>query len=284
MSLAADTDTGTPGVQTSIAEGAGATTVRVTATLSTERSSPTELRLRIAGGTADHEGDNKDYDPSSSLTDTTVDITIAAGDTSGFADVTITPVQDRFNEGNGQTILISAIASDDLAVTGDVVTIADDDETSTTVALTVDTDPVMSGPQTGIGEGDGSPSVVVTATLDNAVRSTATTITLTFTGSAVRGSGNDYELSGTLSVTIPADEVSGSRTITIIPHEERIDDGDKTIVIGGTPPGGSGLSVTPASTITLSDNDDAPTAIKLTVSPTSVREQGPVGGGRQDRP
>ena len=81
VSLAADTDTVTPGDQTAIGESDSATTVRVKATLSLARSAATELTLRIAGGTADQTGDRKDYDPSSSLTDTTVDITIAAGST-----------------------------------------------------------------------------------------------------------------------------------------------------------------------------------------------------------
>ncbi|MXX98932.1 MAG: hypothetical protein F4Y58_03360, partial [Gammaproteobacteria bacterium] len=290
VTLAADTDTVMTGTQTAIGESAGATTVRVTATLSTTRSQPTTLTLRIDDGTAETTGDRKDYDPSSSLTDTTVDITIAAGSTTGSADVTITPdpvEEDRFDESD-ETIIIGAAASGGqtlagdpiaLSVTAATVTVTVVDDPSTTVTLKVDTDTVMPGDQTGIGEGDGGASVLVTATLNDAVRSTATTITLTFGGDAVRGSANDYRLSGTLSVTIPANEVSGTETITITPRDERTDDGDKTIAIGGMAPSGSGLGVTAAADIDLADNDDPPTAIELTVDPTSVREQGPAGGG-----
>ena len=269
VTLAVDTDINTPGKQTSLGEGAGATTVRVTATLTLERSSATDLSFRIAGGTASRTGDRKDYDASTSLTDATVDITIAAGSTTGSADVTITPVQERFDDGN-KTVIIGLGVSGGLGVTDDSLTIVDDDSPSRSVTLSVD--------KTSIGEGDEPQTVVVTATLDDAVRSSATIVMLTFGGTAERGSAKDYGTSGTLSVTIPANEVSGQRAITITPVQERIDDGNKTIIVGGDRPTGTSLNVTAASAITLLDNDDAPTAITLTVSPTSLREQGRAGG------
>ena len=205
-----------------------------------------------------------------------MDITIAAGATTGFADVTITPEPDRVDE-NDETVTIGAAASGGLSVTGADVTITDDDNRSRLVTLSVDTDTDAMGEQTDIGEGDGATSVLVTATLNDAVRSDATVVELTFTaGSAVAGSTEDYVPSGTLQVTIPANEVSGHQTITITPNDERIDDGDKTITIGALPT--SGLGIVSAPSITLEDNDDAPTAIELTVDPTSVREQGPAGG------
>ena len=271
--------------------------MRVTATLSLERSADTELTLSIAGGTArsmgdgPSEADSKDYDPSTSLTDTgmgAVDITIVAGNTSGFADVTITPVDDRFDESDGtpthphETIVFSGTASGDLSVTSDTVTITDDDATSTVVTLAVDTDTVTPGEQTEIGEGDGATSVLVTATLNDAVRSTATTVSLNLSGTAEFGAGKDYSVSGLLGVTIPENEVSGQATITITPNNERIDDGDKTIQIDGDAPSGSNLGVISADEITLADNDDPPTAITLTVDPTNVREQGPAGGCPED--
>ena len=277
VTLAVDTDTTDPGKQTSIGESDGAATVRVTATLSTERSADTTLTLRIDGGDAVSTGARKDYDPSGDLTDGSVDITIAAGQTSGTADVEITPVADRFDE-DDETVIIGAAASGGLSVTGDTVTITDDDDPSTTVTLVVDTDTIEMGNQASIGESDGATTVRVTATLDDAVRSTATAVELMLSGTAVRGSTDDYEVAGIMTVTIPADEVSGQRTITITPVGERIDDGDKTIIIRGTAPVGSNLDVTGADDITLVDDDDAPTAIELTVAPASVREQGPVGG------
>ena len=280
VTIGVDTNAGQAGTPTSIGEGAGATTVRVSATLSTTRSTATEVTLSIDGGSAD-QGSDKDYTASSSLTDTTVDITIAAGSTSGTADVTITPVEDRFDD-DDETIVIGASATDSLAVTAGTVTITDNDDPSTTVALTVDTDTATMGDQHSIGEGAGATSVAVTATLNDAVRDAATTVTLTFAGTAVRGDGSDYASAGDVSVTIPANEVSGTATVTITPTDERIDDGDKTIAIGGTPPSGSGLSVTAAPGITLADNDDAPTAITLTVTPDTVREQGPAGQSTLD--
>ena len=280
VDLKVDTDTGTSGDQTAIGESDSATTVRVKATLSLVRSTDTELTLNIAGGTAERTGDRKDYDPSSSLTDTTVDITITAGSTTGSADVTITPKPDRFDE-NNETIVIGAAASDSLVVDNATVTLNDDDSPSTTVTLTVDTDPPpdgMAGNQTSIAEGGGAKTVLVTAELNDAVRSTATEVTLTFGGSAgAPGATGQYNTSGTLAVIIGADEVSGQQTITITPDDEKVDDGDKTIEIGGTAPAGSNLNVTAAPDITLSDNDDPPTLIKLTVNPATVREQGPAG-------
>ena len=150
------------------------------------------------------------------------------------------------------------------------------------MTLTVDTDPGTMAVDTSIDEGAGATSVKVTATLDDAVIDSATTVTLTFGGTATRGTTDDYTASGTLSVTIPAGRPSGDRTITITPREELSDDGDETIIIGATLPNDdedddSLSSVTPASAITLTDNDDAPTEITLTVVPTTIREQGPAG-------
>ena len=258
----------------------------VTPVFSLTRAWDSAVTLSISGGTATI---TDDYTAGSSLTDTTVDLTAVGGvKIPNPVTVTIKPVDERFDDGD-QTIIISATAvpsdpdntpGETLVVTPVTITITDNDAPSTAVALTVDTDPDTTGDQTSIGEGAAT-NVKVTAALNDAVRNTDTVVPLTFAGTAVRDATGDYTASGTLTVTIPANEVSGEETITITPRQERIDDGDKTIQIGGTPPSSSGLTITKASDITLADDDDAPTQIRLTVTPEDVLER-PAGGTTQD--
>ena len=67
-------------------------------------------------------------------------------------------------------------------------------------------------------------------------------------------------------LTIAATESSGTGTFTLTPTQDSVSEDDETIDVTGT---AGGITVTKA-TMTLTDDETAPTAIALTTAPTSV--------------
>ena len=108
--------------------------------------------------------------------------------------------------------------------------------------------------------------VYVTATLDGGARSTATTVSLSVSGTATRGT--DYKASLQGSVTIAANESSAQAKLILEILNDTADEGDETIVIGGS---ADGFTVNPA-TITLVDDDYPSTSATLSVSPKRLLE------------
>ena len=97
--------------------------------------------------------------------------------------------------------------------------------------------------------------------------STAMTFTVQVgNGSGTAQEGVDYQTVPDFDVTIEAGDTSATRDFTVTPIDDRIVEGDETIVLDGTLPG---YEVRP-STLTILD-DDAP-AFSLAVAPTRVRE------------
>ena len=97
--------------------------------------------------------------------------------------------------------------------------------------------------------------------------STAMTFTVQVgNGSGTAQEGVDYETVPDFEVTIKAGDTSATRDFTVTPIDDRIVEGDETIVLDGTLPG---YEVTP-STLTILD-DDVP-EFSLAVAPTRVRE------------
>lgn len=248
-----DDDTATltlsTGATTSIGEGdAAATSVTVTATLDIARSKTTTVTLSL-GGTAIS---GTDY----SVPATLPSITISTGDMTGNASFSITPTEDRLDEGTGETIKISGAAD---GVTGGSasITLTDNDATSTAVTVTVGTSTV--------GEGDTTAtSVTVTATLNDAAVKTETEMALTFAGGAA---DSDYSITpDSPKVTFGVGMHEASVTISVHPTHDLIDENDETIVVGVV----TSLTVTTA-TITLTDDDTA-SSVTLTVDQSTVRE------------
>ena len=120
----------------------------VTATLDIERSKSTTVALSLSGSAEQ----GTDYTVPATLPS----ITIAAGSKTGTASLTITPTDDRLDEGTGEKITISGSATD---VTGGSVdlTLADNDSPSTTVTVTAKT----ASDTTNVGEGDSATSFTV---------------------------------------------------------------------------------------------------------------------------
>ena len=237
-----------------VAEGDNATDITVTATLEGSSTLLTDTTVTLAlGGQA-----TQDTDYSATLSK----VTIAAGASSGTATLRITPTEDTLVEG-AETISVTgtAIGGYSGTVTAATVTLTDNDTAPTGLALTVD-------PAT-VAEGDSATDITVTATLEGGgTLLTDTTVTLALGGQATQ----DTDYTATLSkVTIAAGALSGTATLRITPTEDTLVEGTETISVTGTAVGGYSDAVT-AATVTLTDNDTAPTSLALTVDPATVAE------------
>ena len=69
-------------------------------------------------------------------------------------------------------------------------------------------------------------------------------------------------------MTIPANQASGAATFDFVPINDNVAEGDETVVLSGAAAGLQGDSVT----LTIADDDTAPTEIRLTLSPDIVPE------------
>ena len=80
--------------------------------------------------------------------------------------------------------------------------------------------------------------------------------------------GTDYQAVSDFTVTIGAGATSGTGTFTLTPTQDSLGEGDESITVGGT---ATGLTVTGTS-LTLTDDETASTAVTLSVNPASVGE------------
>ena len=112
-----------------VAEGAGTTTITVTAKLSGDaQAASTEVKVSVTGDTATA---GTDFAAVAS-----VKLTIAAGQTTATASFTLTPVDDAVDEPD-ETLAVSGVtAASELPVTPATLTLGDDDERGVTVRPT----------------------------------------------------------------------------------------------------------------------------------------------------
>ncbi len=249
ITLTVDADTGTDGIQTSVAEGGGAKTVRVTATLAGTSRFPVETTVTLAVGTStDGAREGTDYETVADQT-----ITIAAGASSGHVDFDLTPKQDVLHEG-AETISLDG-TSGTLDVTDAAITLTDDDAAPTGVTLSVQ-------PNT-VGEGDEETEVTVTAMVNGATRYTdAKTVTVSVgAGASTATSATDYAAVANFDITIAAGAASATGTFDLTPTQDTLHEGTETIDVTGA----SGTLDVTKAVISLTDDDAAPTALTLTV-------------------
>ena len=235
-----------------VSEGDGATEVGVTATLDAgARTEVIEVTVSVAGtGNADAVG----FQDVPSFT-----ITIAAGARSGEGTFTLTPFDDEVDESD-ETLSVTGTSV--LPVTGTQVELADDEATSSSIALTVQ--------PPRVSEGDGATEVGVTATLDAGARTEETTVTVTVAGSG-DADAVDFADVQDFSITIVAGDRSGTGNFTLTPEDDNVDKSDETLNVDGS----SVLPVT-GDTITLADDDQPSAAILLSASPGRIAEDGGV--------
>ena len=246
----------------SVAEDAGATAVTVTAEFSNVVTYATDTTVTVSvGDSADSADSGTDYAAVSDFT-----VTIPAGQTSGSAAFTLTPVDDTLVEGD-ETITVSGTNAT-LTVDGTSLTLTDGDSvTAANLVIDLSVDPAS------VAEDAGATAVTVTAEFSNVVTyATDTTVTVSVGDSADSAdSGTDYAAVSDFTVTIPAGQTSGSAAFTLTPVDDTLVEGDETITVSGT----NATLTVDGTSLTLTDDDSVTAAnlvIDLSVDPASVAE------------
>ncbi len=139
------------------------------------------------------------------------------------------------------------------------LTITDDDTAPSTVTLSVDNATVVESARTS--------AATVTATLDHPAQPGGVTVTLTAGGTAT-GGGVDYTLSST-TIAIAEGATEGAATLDIV--QDVIDDDGETIELSATVSGGLTVEGSPV-TVTITDDDTAPSTVTLSVDNATVSE------------
>ena len=113
----------------------------------------------------------------------------------------------------------------------------------------------------------------VSATLSHP-SSAATTITVSAQAVSPAVAG-DFTLSSTATLTIAANATTSTGTVTITAVNNMTDAPAKRVTVSATVAGGNGVSAPVAVTLTITDDDAAP-SVQLTLSPSSISENGGV--------
>ena len=222
----------------SVDESGGAATLTVTGTLdAAARTQDTAVAVAVKPVTASP----WDY------TAGTVMLTIAAGDTSGTASLTLTPVNDAEDEAD-ETVIIKG-STMDLTVTPATVTILDDDVRGVTVLPTSLT----------INEGENSRYAVV---LDSAPADSGTvTVSLTLTGSS--------DVSASVStLTFTNSNWNKAQAVTVSAGQDA-DAVNDTATVGHTVSGadyGTNGVVADSVSVTVIDDDDPSVSLSSSVT------------------
>lgn len=234
----------------SVAENSG-TTITLTATSSQVADEDVVVTLASSGAATN----GIDY---SSLGGQT--ITISAGSTTGT--ITSTPTDDFVYESNETaTIAISAVSGGGATESG-----------SQSVSIT-------------ITENESAPAVTLTSSASSITENSGTSVTLTATASqtadediiitlstsGVATDGTDYTSINSTTITISAGSTTGTKSFT--PTDDSVYEGDEvaTIAISTVSGGGATERGTQSETITITENESAPT-VTMSASQTSAAE------------
>ena len=195
-------------------------------------------------------------------------LTIAAGQRTSTGTVTITAVNNTADDDNREVTVSGTVVNADgvLAPEDVTLTIFDDESVSTKVTLTV-------SPTSVAEDATGSDrTVTVTAELDGDALPQATRVRVSVSGDTARP-GPDYHHTANFTVTIAADQTSGTGTFTLAPVDDNVDEPDETVVLTGRNTT-SDLPVEPVSGVTLTIEDNDPTAVRLVLTQRSIGEYG----------
>ncbi len=255
-------DDATPAVtlavaDSAIAENGGTTTV--TATLSHESSAATTITVQPEAGA---------YTVGADAT-----ITIAAGATSNATDTAaITAVNDAIDNVGDRAVTVTGTAANaqaaadsaTVAVIGAALTLTDDEDTpEATLALS----------PSAIDEHDGTNpgSSTVTATLN---RASSEAVTLTVAAAAgTNAAAGDFSLSSAKTLTIAAGDTTSTGTVTVAAVDNTVDAPDKQVTVSATVSGNSGVAVPSVVTLTIEDDEAAPT-VALALADSAISENG----------
>ena len=235
---------------TAVGESATATGVTVTASLNNSPlPTATTVTVSRTGGTATS---GTDYPAIGAFT-----MTIQAGQTSGTTTLSLDPSGDGLAEGDETVIFTGSAAGLDAGAA--TLTITDDDPAPTAVMLSLN--------PAAVGESAAVTAVTVTASLNNSPLPAATTVTVTRMGGTAT-SGTDYPAIGAFTMTIQAGQTSGTTTLSLDPSGDGLAEGDETVIFTGS---AAGLDAG-AATLTITDDDAAPSAVMLSLNPAAVGE------------
>ena len=188
-------------------------------------------------------------------------LTIAAGSRDSTGVVTVT-AEDNLDGGPSKTILIRGSLGGGTTRVGAPnavsLTITDDEVESTSIALSVS--------RTAVSEDAGTTSVTVTGTLNSLPRDAATEVNVSV-ASGTATAGTDFAAVDSFTLTIPANNMSGTATFEFTPTNDTLAEDDETVKVSGTTDGG--LTVWVAS-LEITDNDAPQYA--LAVNPASIAE------------
>ena len=270
INLRVDADDIATGPQSSVTEGAAATTARVTASFPESAAvltTATTVPVTVTGGGGSGQAEAADFTPVAGF-----NVVIPAGTSSGSATFALATLQDNYAEG-AETITVAGTRAG-FTVNSAAVTIADDEAAPTVINLSTDVDSEATGEQTAVAETGAATEVTVKAALGGtAVLTTDTVVAVSVAG--LGGSGGaeaaDFAPVTGFNITIPAGETSATGTFALTPVDDVLAEGTERVTISGTT-SAAGFSTVNGAAVTITDDEVAPTEIILTLNPASVGE------------
>ncbi len=236
-----------------VSEGDGTQSVTLTATLTggTKLAASTTILVSVAGTRGDAA---VDFVPVPEF-----DITLPANATSTTKTFSLTPLDDSTDE-NDEHILLSGVHSGGLKVSSTHIQLTDDEPTPT---VTLSLSP------TSISE-NGEASTVTAALSHPSSATTTVVVTVKPVSPAVSG---DISLNANKQLKIAAGATKSTGTVTITAVNNSVDAPDKTFTVSGKSSGGLGVTDPTSQILTVTDDDGLPT-VTLSLSPTSISENG----------
>ena len=268
--------------QGTLDEGAGATTITVTAAIHgdandiiTTFATETTVTVSVAGTQGDAAVDFEEVDD--------FEIIIEKGETSGFfPEFTLTPAAANTVYEADEKVRLSGVfgASPVIATRWVEITLTDNTEQPDGITLTLhssEPDPdnpdasTLSRVREGDGDANGDTTVWVLATVGNRTGTTyANPATVTVSVAGTKGeTAVDFADVADFVINIGAEDKSAFGTFTLRPDEDNVDEFEEVINVTGTAevngvPVVSNVSVNLAA-LRLTDNDDTPDGITLTL-------------------
>ena len=233
----------------SISETGGVSTV--TATLSGKSSAAVVVTVAAAAGAGAVAADF-------TLSGTTLTIAARSTTSTGLVTVTANP-NDVHSPSKSVTVSGTAAGRNLVANPSDATLTLTDDDVGVSLVLT----------PSSISESGGISTV--TARLSNA---SSEAVTVTVAASAGTGAvAADFALSTAKTLTIAAGSKTSAGLVTVTAYGNDVDSPHKTVTVSGTASGGNGVADPPNVTLTLRDDERAPT-LRLVLTPSSISESG----------
>ncbi len=254
LTITVDVDPDKAGVQNSIAEGAGKTQVRVTASLNGSDRYRTDQTMMVTVGVEDDSAaEGNDY-----MEVADFPITVESGAASGSGTFTLTPIDDTMAE------VAEAITVDGRLTGASIqaarLTLADNDDPPEGIAL--------SASPASVAEDGRQTAVTVTATVSGGTTyAEDTAVTVSVSGGTATA-GADFRAVEDFSITIAAGESSGSAHFALSPINDDDSEGDETITITGA---AGDIDIT-ATAVTIEDDEAPVRQVVLSASVVAVDE------------